>query len=161
MQGIEAVVPSKIADMDNGVVTTTGNLGKIPQVATEGADDSGTWAMKSVAELLATVTFSAKNANALASAQLYTVAHGFNPSIPSWFGAVLVCNSPESDFALNDEISLDGLISGSNYTPGATVRVDATNIYVQCGTTNFQVVSSTGLVTLTPSKWNVKVYARL
>lgn len=40
----EWLFPSKIIDPANGVVTTA-NAGKIPQVATAGASDTGTWAM--------------------------------------------------------------------------------------------------------------------
>jgi hypothetical protein len=168
--GMEAFKPPTVFTDAN--VVTTDNALKIPQVATAGAGDTGTWQMKTVAELLAQVT-TVVSGVALTVATSASPAHNLG-AVPSYVRAVLVMGATaELGYATSDEVDISSALcyntSGSAVmsTP-VTISANSTNVIYQF-VSSFQsgiyisrISATAGVYTaITAAKWTLKIYARL
>ena len=169
---MEAFTPPSIFT-DANVVTTVNAL-KIPQVATAGAGDTGTWQMQTVAQLLAQVTYNYTAAATIAVNVATTHAHGLG-AVPSYIRAVLVQTNAVADlgYAQNMEVDmasafcdgLDNTLHFQKYPVGA-LYCDATNVtFLTASSFSISIrlpTVGTGVyANIDPTKWKVKVYARL
>ena len=168
---MEAFTPPSIFT-DANVVTTTNAL-KIPQVATAGAGDTGTWQMQTVAQLLAQVTYNYTAAATIAVNVATTHAHGLG-AVPSIARAVLVCGTTDLGYATNDEVdmasasceSIDASALHLQKYPVGALYCDATNVTFLTASSfgnsiRLPTVGTGVYASIDLTKWKVKVYARL
>jgi hypothetical protein len=167
---MEAFTPPSIFTDAN--VVTTDNAFKIPQVATAGAGDTGTWRMQTGAQLLAQATYNYTAAATIAVNVATTHEHGLG-AVPSIARAVLVCGTTELGYATNDEVSIESVFVDTvastihkMQTPVGTLSVNDTNITFLTASDFHDCIRiatvGTGVyANIDPTKWKVKVYARL
>jgi hypothetical protein len=166
------VLPSSIWLASNGVVTTA-NQFKIPQVATAGAGDTGTWQMVSPGALLQSAQVSFVSAgNALLTIGtggiVVNVAHNLGGT-PFQVRGVLVNVTPQAGYTTGDEIDISAFgayTGGGSYgEPSWQVMANATNVAMsQCATASTIGIAhkTTGALTaITAADWTAKIYARL
>jgi len=163
----EWAASSSIAFAAGGVTTSAAQF-KIPQVATSGAGDTGTWQMVTPAQLLgqASVRFTSAAVALSAGAQLINSAHGL-ASLPANLRCVAVCGTGNAGYSVGDEVDVESFEVSGGTGPGFGYGANATNVFVAQGSAatpgNLNVFhKTTGVLTaITAGDWTIKMYASI
>jgi hypothetical protein len=162
------VLPSSIWLAANGVVTTA-NQFKIPQVATAGAGDTGTWQMVTPAQILqqAGTGFTSTLVNPSIGSEIINQAHGL-ATLPRFVRGIAVNQDGSSGYTAGDEIGIESFFAQVSSTPqpGFQVSANATNVSMTQNSAtagNYFIMNKTsGIVSaivLSASNWKLKIYA--
>ena len=160
-------IRSTIADAANGVVTT-GNQYMIPQVATAGAGDTGTWQMQTIAQLMGQATFESAE-QAVTSGLYFEAAHNLGAK-PRFVRAVLRCHTDELGYSASDvdEVDLACALCDASlaYPPLASYGANTTKVFLQVSTftaVNIPKKAATAgnTAAITTGNWRIVIYARL
>lgn len=152
----------------SGVVNTSAAQFTIPQVATTGANDTGTWRMVTPAQLLAqaTVRFTSAAVALSAGSQLINTAHGL-AATPANVRCVAICGTINAGYAVGDEVDVESFEVSGGSGQGFGYGANATNVFVVQSSAatagNLNVYhKTTGVTTaITAGDWTIKIYASI
>lgn len=163
----------------SGVVVTTSNAFKVPQVATAGVGDTGTWQMVDVATLISQARYTSADTsiNAIGSGGLVVNNNHGLGATPSKVWAVLVCQSTNAGYAAGEIVNSENFLAGAS---SGGIESNTTAFAIGSGTPgggfNTKVFASqsaladslnvpnktTGANTVIDvTKWKIRVYAEV